>query len=142
MGDRRTSGTGSSSQQGELPYWLRALLRPVRWRHVVVAALLLAYPFFASPFFTFQIGAQSLALGLIALSLTFLGGSGGMVSLAQMTIAGMAAYLVAIFGTSSNAAISLAGRGGSPSCLRWRSPPCSRPRWAGFPCAPRASTPS
>ncbi len=94
-------------QQGELPHWLRALLRPVRWRHVVVAALLLAYPFFASPFFTFQIGAQSLALGLIALSLTFLGGSGGMVSLAQMTIAGMAGYLVAIFGTSSNAAISL-----------------------------------
>ena len=30
-----------------------------------------------SPFLTFQIGAQSLALGLIALSLTFLGGYGG-----------------------------------------------------------------
>ena len=92
---------------GELPQWLRALLRPVRWRHAVVAALVLAYPFFATPFFTFQIGAQSLALGLVALSLTFLGGYGGMVSLAQMTIAGMAGYLVAIFGSSSNAAISL-----------------------------------
>ena len=46
------------------------------------------YPFVASPFFTYQIGAQSLALGLIALSLTFLGGYGGMVSLAQMTVAG------------------------------------------------------
>ncbi len=54
----------------------------------------------ATPFFTFQIGAQSLALGLIALSLTFLAGYGGMVSLAQMTVAGIAGYPCAIFGTS------------------------------------------
>jgi len=40
-------------------------------------------------------------LGLIALSLTFLGGYGGMVSLAQMSVAGMAGYGVAIFGASS-----------------------------------------
>ena len=94
-------------QHGELPRWLSRLFRPVRWRHAVVLALVLLYPFVATPFFTFQIGAQSLALGLIALSLTFLGGYGGMVSLAQMTVAGLAAYLLAIFGTSSNAAISL-----------------------------------
>ena len=94
-------------QHGELPRWIRNLFRPVRWRHVIVLALLLAYPFIATPFFTFQIGAQALALGLIALSLTFLGGYGGMVSLAQMTVAGFAAYLVAIFGSSSNAVISL-----------------------------------
>ncbi len=81
--------------------------RSVRVRHVLVLALVLAYPFVASPFFTYQIGAQSLALGLIALSLTFLGGYGGMVSLAQMTVAGFAAYMLAIFGTSSNVAISL-----------------------------------
>ncbi|MFM9427218.1 branched-chain amino acid transport system permease protein [Variovorax sp. GrIS 2.14] len=92
---------------GDLPRWLRVLFRPVRWRHVLVAALVLLYPFFATPFFTFQIGAQSLALGLVALSLTFLGGYGGMVSLAQMTVAGFAAYLVAIIGSSSNATISL-----------------------------------
>ena len=61
----------------------------------------------ATPFFTFQIGAQALALGLIALSLTFLGGYGGMVSLAQMTVAGIAGYMVAIFGTSGTADISL-----------------------------------
>lgn len=79
----------------------------MRWRHLVVALLVLVYPFVASPFFTFQIGAQSLALGLIALSLTFLGGYGGMVSLAQMTVAGFAAYVVAIVGSSSNTAISL-----------------------------------
>ena len=93
--------------QGDAPPWLRTLVRPIRWRHVVVAAFVLLYPFFATPFFTFQIGAQSLALGIVALSLTFLGGYGGMVSLAQMTVAGLAAYLIAIFGTSSNAAISL-----------------------------------
>ena len=97
----------AAAAQGEAPAWLRALVRPIRWRHVVVAAFVILYPFFATPFFTFQIGAQALALGLIALSLTFLGGYGGMVSLAQMTIAGIAAYVIAIFGTSSNAAISL-----------------------------------
>ncbi len=70
-------------------------------------AFLLAFPWFATPFFTFQIGAQSLALGLIALSLTFLGGYGGMISLAQMTVAGIAGYMVAIFGTSGTAEISL-----------------------------------
>ncbi|HKX38745.1 MAG TPA: branched-chain amino acid ABC transporter permease, partial [Burkholderiales bacterium] len=78
-------------------------------RHVAVLAVLLAYPWFATPFFTFQIGAQSLALGLIALSLTFLGGFGGMVSLAQITVAGIAGYGVAIFGAASaaDATISL-----------------------------------
>ena len=57
-------------------------------------AFLLAFPWVATPFFTFQIGAQALALGLIALSLTFLGGYGGMISLAQMTVAGIAGYMV------------------------------------------------
>jgi len=64
----------------------------------------LVFPFVASPFFTFQVAAQSLVLGLIALSLTFLGGYGGMVSLAQMTVAGMAGYAVGILGTSSTGA--------------------------------------
>ena len=84
-----------------------SLIYAVRARHVVVLALLLAFPWFATPFLTYQIGAQSLALGLIALSLTFLGGYGGMVSLAQMTIAGIAGYLMAILGTSAVVEISL-----------------------------------
>ena len=75
-------------------------LRTIRARHVIVLAAVLAYPFMASPFFTFQIGGQALTLGLIALSLTFLGGYGGMVSLAQMSAASLAGYMVAIFGTS------------------------------------------
>jgi branched-chain amino acid transport system permease protein len=75
-------------------------LRQIKARHVVVLIAVLVYPWVASPFFTFQIGGQSLALGLVALSLTFLGGYGGMVSLAQMTVASVAGYMVAIFGTS------------------------------------------
>src|SRR3982074_2663957 len=85
----------------------RAIQNPVRLRHVLALAALLVFPWGASPFVTFQSGAQSLALGLIALSLTFLGGYGGMISLAQMTVAGIAGYMIAIFGSSSLAAISL-----------------------------------
>ena len=76
-------------------------------RHLVVAFGLLALPFVASPFITFQVGAQSLVLGMIALSLSFLAGYGGMVSLAQMTVAGIAGYAMAVFGHSSSAEISL-----------------------------------
>jgi ABC-type branched-subunit amino acid transport system permease subunit len=79
---------------------LAAMLGQIRLRDVVVLVAALAYPLVASPFFTFQIGGQSLTLGLIALSLTFLGGYGGMVSLAQMSVATLASYMVAIFGTS------------------------------------------
>ena len=104
-----------------LPAGNRALTpisNPIRVRHIVVLAFLVAFPWFATPFFTYQIGAQSLALGLITLSLTFLGGYGGMVSLAQMTIAGVAGYLVAILGTSAVVEIS----------LKW-------PWWLGVPVA-------
>jgi branched-chain amino acid transport system permease protein len=80
----------------------------VRAPHVLVLLGVLIYPWLATPFFTFQIGAQSLVLGLIALSLTFLAGYGGMVSLAQMTVAGIASYMFAIFATS-----------GTDISLRW-----------------------
>ncbi|MCE9657138.1 MAG: branched-chain amino acid ABC transporter permease [Burkholderiales bacterium] len=101
------SGTGSrpAAAPGPAPLWSERI--GIRPRHLVVLAAAILYPFIASPFFTYQIGAQSLALGLIALSLTFLGGYGGMVSLAQMTVAGFAGYGIAIFGSSSVAAISL-----------------------------------
>ncbi|HVF65567.1 MAG TPA: branched-chain amino acid ABC transporter permease [Casimicrobiaceae bacterium] len=92
---------------GSAPRWLRFLWRHVRARHIAVLAFLVAFPFFATPFFTFQIGGQALALGMIALSLSFLGGYGGMISLAQMTVAGIAGYLVAILGTSASEAIGL-----------------------------------
>jgi branched-chain amino acid transport system permease protein len=89
------------------PRWLKYLWRTLSARHVFTLAFVLVFPFVASPFFTFQVAAQSLVLGLIALSLTFLGGYGGMVSLAQMTVAGIAGYSVALLGTSSAAEISL-----------------------------------
>src|SRR5882672_4897459 len=103
----RTATAEAMPAPSVAPRWLAWLSRHIGFHHVVVALLLLIYPFIATPFFTFQIGAQALGLGLIALSLTFLGGYGGMVSLAQMTVAGMAGYMVAIFGASSMAAISL-----------------------------------
>lgn len=85
----------------DAPRWLKYLWRHLEARHVFVAVALLLFPFVASPFFTFQVAGQSLVLGLIALSLTFLGGYGGMVSLAQMTVAGIAGYAVAILGVSA-----------------------------------------
>ena len=104
---RPTRASSEPHVHGDASPWLTRLVRFVGLRHALVLLAVLVYPIVATPFFTFQIGAQSLALGLIALSLTFLGGYGGMVSLAQMTVAGLAGYLVAIFGTSSLAAISL-----------------------------------
>lgn len=68
---------------------------------VIAALFVVAYPSFASDFFIFQIGAYSLILGTIALSLMMLAGYGGMVSLAQLTVAGFAGYLVAILGDNS-----------------------------------------
>ncbi|NIA69423.1 branched-chain amino acid ABC transporter permease [Pelagibius litoralis] len=78
-----------------------SLLSELRPGPLVAVAFLLAYPAFASDFFIFQIGAYSLILGTIALSLTMLAGYGGMVSLAQLTVAGLAGYLVAILGDNS-----------------------------------------
>jgi branched-chain amino acid transport system permease protein len=66
--------------------------------HLLAAVVLLAYPWVASPFWTTQIGAQALLLGIISLSLMFLAGYGGMVSLAQMTVAGCAGYGIATLG--------------------------------------------
>ncbi len=54
-----------------------------------------------------QIFGWAFILGMIALSLMFLAGYGGMVSLVQMTVAGCAGYMLAIFGTSAITAISL-----------------------------------
>ncbi len=71
-----------------------------------ILLLLILYPFIASPFWIVQIGAQTFFLGLVALSLMLLAGLGGMVSLAQLTIAGIAGYMWAIFGEST-APISL-----------------------------------
>ncbi|WP_050425094.1 branched-chain amino acid ABC transporter permease [Bradyrhizobium tropiciagri] len=89
----------------------RALLRawpefqnPAAW---LVALILVIMPLIANGFFLIEIFATTLILGVIALSLMFLAGYGGMVSLMQLTIAGFAGYMVAVFGVSGNANISL-----------------------------------
>ncbi len=73
----------------------------------VTAGLLLVMPAIASSFWLVQILAYAMVLGMIALSLMFLAGYGGIVSLVQMTVAGFAGYLVAILGDSAIAQISL-----------------------------------
>ena len=75
-----------------------ARLGPV---HIALATVLILYPAIASEFFLTQIGAYSLIWGLLALSMMLLAGYGGMVCLAQITTAGVAAYTVAIFGTNN-----------------------------------------
>jgi len=103
----RTSFLPGAQIDWDAQAWLKRAWRHVSARHVVVLLFALAYPWLATPFLTFQIGGQALALGIIALSLTFLSGYGGMISLAQMTVAGIAGYALAIFGNSIEAAISL-----------------------------------
>lgn len=93
----------SAAPPRPLPGWV-ARTGPA---YLLLVLFLLAYPFVANGFWTVQIGAQALFLGVIALSLMFLGGYGGMVSLSQMTVAGIAGYMVAILGVSNNTGISL-----------------------------------
>ncbi|MEP4767553.1 MAG: branched-chain amino acid ABC transporter permease [Roseibium sp.] len=76
---------------------------PAYW---IMGAVLLVIPAFVSPFVMFQIMGWTFILGIISLSLMFLGGYGGMVSMAQMAIAGFAGYMVAIFGESAISNIS------------------------------------
>jgi branched-chain amino acid transport system permease protein len=62
---------------------------------VAVVALLALCPFFVSDFFLSAILTRAMWLGLIALSLTFLAGYGGMVSLAQVGLFGVAGFTYA-----------------------------------------------
>jgi branched-chain amino acid transport system permease protein len=77
------------------------------WLLLLLGLLLLLLPAVAGEFVLTQIVGWSLDLGLIALSLMFLAGYGGMVSLVQMTVASVAGYTLTILGASSITAISL-----------------------------------
>ena len=77
-----------------------------RWasQHAAILLLglvLLILPAVASDFIFVQVVGWAMILGIIALSLMFLAGYGGMVSLAQMTVAGVSGYMVTVFGASS-----------------------------------------
>jgi branched-chain amino acid transport system permease protein len=78
---------------------------PVAWW--ALALVLLTMPAFANNFWLFQIFGWTFILGIIALSLMFLAGYGGMVSLVQMTVAALGGYMVAILGVSGIEQISL-----------------------------------
>ncbi len=67
-----------------------ARLRTVTAGLVLLA--LLTFPVWGSPYFVGRIVTPALFFGVIALSLALLAGFGGMVSLAQMTLAGLAGY--------------------------------------------------
>jgi len=90
-------------ERAQLPRWIRAI-PPAAW---LLAIFLLFLPAFSSSFVEAQIFGWSMILGMIALSLMFLAGYGGMVSLVQMSVAGLAGYMVAVFGDSSIETISL-----------------------------------
>jgi branched-chain amino acid transport system permease protein len=83
--------------------WIERI--PAAWW--ALGFLLLAMPAFANNFWLFQVFGWTFILGIIALSLMFLAGYGGMVSLLQMTVAGLGGYMVAILGTSGVEQISL-----------------------------------
>ena len=78
---------------------------PTAWW--VVGLILLFLPVVANNFWLFQVMGWTFILGMIGLSLMFLAGYGGMVSLLQMSIAGMAGYMVAILGPSGVLNVSL-----------------------------------
>ena len=73
----------------------------------IFGLVLLLLPIVANNFWLFQIMGWTFILCMIGLSLMFLAGYGGMVSLLQMSIAGMAGYMVAILGPSGAANVSL-----------------------------------
>jgi len=94
---------GAEPAVAPLPRLIRDI-PPAAW---LVAVVLLVIPAFSNSFVEAQILGWSFILGMIALSLMFLAGYGGMVSLVQMSVAGLAGYMVAILGQSSIPTISL-----------------------------------
>lgn len=77
------------------------------WLLLLLGLFLVLLPAVAGKFVLSQVVGWSLDLGMIALSLMFLAGYGGMVSLVQMTVAAVAGYTITILGASSITAISL-----------------------------------
>ena len=93
---------GEVQRTGTLSRWIS--------QHAAILLLgmvLLILPAVASDFIFVQVVGWAMILGIIALSLMFLAGYGGMVSLAQMTVAGVSGYMITVFGASSLPAISL-----------------------------------
>jgi branched-chain amino acid transport system permease protein len=100
--DSSPIGTQQAPRSGTVSGWVSEH-SPI----LILGLVLVLLPTVAGDFILVQVAGWALILGMIALSLMFLAGYGGMVSLAQMTVAGVAGYMVAVFGTSSLPNISL-----------------------------------
>jgi branched-chain amino acid transport system permease protein len=75
----------------------------MKWGVILLAAVLaLGFPFVASDFWVSTVVCRILILGTMALSLTFLASFAGLVSFAQMGIAGVAGYALALFSANSS----------------------------------------
>jgi hypothetical protein len=121
----RRSAPDCARVAGDAPAdgWLALVARGAP-HHIVVLVAALVFPFVATPFPDLP-GRRAVARArLIALSLTFLGGYGGMISLAQMTVAGIAGYALAVLGHQQRGrdqpAAGLVGRAaarGALSCV-------------------------
>jgi branched-chain amino acid transport system permease protein len=61
----------------------------------VLVVVLVVFPLFTSSFFTSTVGIRALWLGMAAVSLTFLAGYGGMVSLGQTALYGIGGFTMA-----------------------------------------------
>jgi branched-chain amino acid transport system permease protein len=99
LGRMLGDGGAAPSAAALAPYDRLRLRRILPYAAVLI--FVIVYPLLVPPFWAFQIGGQALLLGVISLSLMFLGGYGGMLSLAQMTIAGIAGYMLAVIGSNS-----------------------------------------
>ena len=103
-----TEDTSTAPINGKAQSWWSGLsLSSIPTPYWFVGAFMLLLPVLVGPFMLFQVFGWALILGMIALSLMFLGGYGGMVSLVQMSVAALAAYMLAIFGDSAITQISL-----------------------------------
>src|ERR1700684_1942843 len=114
LADSRARGASRAATQ---PNSQSTWLQNINPAAVLVGVVVLIMPAIASGFVLTQIFGWTYMLGTIALSLMFLAGYGGMVSLAQMTIAGFAGYVVAILGVN-----------GVPGGIGW-------PGWLAVPAA-------
>jgi branched-chain amino acid transport system permease protein len=93
-----------AAQRGDLARPARrARALPVDLPTLAILAMLVLMPAFVSRFVLTEVFGLTFAFGIIALSLQFLAGYGGMVNLAQITVAGVAGYMVAVLGPNTMA---------------------------------------
>ncbi len=74
----------------------RTLSTPAAFVTLAVLAALVVLPFLLTDFWSTNIFVRAMVYGIVALSLTFLAHYGGLLSLAQMVVAGVAGYTIAV----------------------------------------------